>query len=646
MDNRVCCCKFENDGRFFALITPDGRLKVWDCNNGKLKHDVTPKKSLQSSPLTCLSWRVSEKIQTKRRKRKANENISLLESSCEIAVGSKCGNILLFNVLTGEFTNNLKEGHVDRVNDVKFHRTSNFIYSCSSDRYIAEWDMETEEIKCKWKGDKLSVHSLQVSPKGDCLLSAGRDIRLWDLGTKEILQKFTGHATSVSQLLFTQLKNDQMSSSCETDGFYFLSSAEQDRFINAWKVDLKSADRSSVVSFAISDDAVSIELSRFSGKSKTLCLVVVSLDGQLQLFKPTLNGPVKKPVNPQTTLQLATPATKETTPEPIPVISAQFVDSSEPSLLIAYGSVAKPVFETINYETLDDNVCLVRDYRPGLLLREENNNQRSGTNKAVVKNDLLTTVSVENMALARPSCGESGSSTHINEESTRNTNKEPSMEDRLKTMNLTPSTSEGTTTSTRGSTPKVGSLTQMLVQALNSQDKKLLEDVLNGSTKPKVIQSTLRRLPVNYVIPFLTELVQRIQSSPSRGSHLVPWIKNIMSIHMAYLMTVPNLVDSLGGLYQLFESRVGIHSRLCKLQGRLDLMLSQVAAQTDEVIEKDQLNEPMMIYKEDDSDQMSDFEAESDGSVESMADVVSSSSGDESEEDASTSEDDGRKSEL
>ena len=39
---------------------------------------------------------------------------------------------------------------------------------------------------------------------------------------------------------------------------------------------------------------------------------------------------------------------------------------------------------------------------------------------------------------------------------------------------------------------------------------------------------------------------------------------------------VPNLVESLGGLYQLFETRVGVYSRLCKLQGRLDLMLAQV----------------------------------------------------------------------
>ena len=39
---------------------------------------------------------------------------------------------------------------------------------------------------------------------------------------------------------------------------------------------------------------------------------------------------------------------------------------------------------------------------------------------------------------------------------------------------------------------------------------------------------------------------------------------------------VPDLVDSLSGLYAMMESRVSIFSKLCKLQGRLDLMLSQV----------------------------------------------------------------------
>ena len=40
----------------------------------------------------------------------------------------------------------------------------------------------------KWKGDKTSVRSIQVSPEGKSLLSAGRDIRLWDLEKKEILK--------------------------------------------------------------------------------------------------------------------------------------------------------------------------------------------------------------------------------------------------------------------------------------------------------------------------------------------------------------------------------------------------------------------------------------------------------------------------
>ena len=34
-------------------------------------------------------------------------------------------------------------------------------------------------------------------------------------------------------------------------------------------------------------------------------------------------------------------------------------------------------------------------------------------------------------------------------------------------------------------------------------------------------------------------------------------------------------MDSLSGLYQLLDSRVGTFSRLCRLQGKLNLMLAQ-----------------------------------------------------------------------
>lgn len=40
----------------------------------------------------------------------------------------------------------------------------------------------------KWKADKHRVRCLQLDPKGNTLLSAGRSIKLWDLETKELLK--------------------------------------------------------------------------------------------------------------------------------------------------------------------------------------------------------------------------------------------------------------------------------------------------------------------------------------------------------------------------------------------------------------------------------------------------------------------------
>ena len=50
----------------------------------------------------------------------------------------------------------------------------------------------------------------------------------------------------------------------------------------------------------------------------------------------------------------------------------------------------------------------------------------------------------------------------------------------------------------------------------------------------------------------------------------------MLNISQCLFVQVPDLVGSLSGLYAMVESRVGVFTKLCKLQGRLDLMLSQV----------------------------------------------------------------------
>lgn len=87
--------------------------------------------------------------------------------------------------------------------------------------------------------------------------------------------------------------------------------------------------------------------------------------------------------------------------------------------------------------------------------------------------------------------------------------------------------------------PPASSLQQMLVQALHSNDSQLLEACLTHNN-PEIIRNTVRRLPTTWVIPFLQQIVDKFQEKPNRGKVLLEWIKAVLLIHTAYLMTVSN----------------------------------------------------------------------------------------------------------
>lgn len=46
---------FSEDGKYYSLISQDGRLKIWDTETNVLKQEYTPDLHL-SSPPTCLQW--------------------------------------------------------------------------------------------------------------------------------------------------------------------------------------------------------------------------------------------------------------------------------------------------------------------------------------------------------------------------------------------------------------------------------------------------------------------------------------------------------------------------------------------------------------------------------------------------------------
>ncbi|KAG2348736.1 NUC189-domain-containing protein [Suillus weaverae] len=133
------------------------------------------------------------------------------------------------------------------------------------------------------------------------------------------------------------------------------------------------------------------------------------------------------------------------------------------------------------------------------------------------------------------------------------------------------------------------SLTRTLIQALHSSDSKLLETCLAHSD-PAMVRNTVRRLPPQLAVPLLTACVERLGRGPraasmkgggggassQRGTGLVIWVKTVLAVHSGHLMTMPDLVSRLSGLHATLTSRLALQDSLLSLNGRLDMVLSQI----------------------------------------------------------------------
>ena len=91
-----------------------------------------------------------------------------------------------------------------------------------------------------------------------------------------------------------------------------------------------------------------------------------------------------------------------------------------------------------------------------------------------------------------------------------------------------------------------GSLARTLVQALHASDSQLLDTVIRYGNDTRVVQATVRRLPPTLAVPFLTACTQRLGrraqgaqvAGPQRGIVLLNWVRAVLVVHGAHLLTV------------------------------------------------------------------------------------------------------------
>ncbi|KAF5913063.1 hypothetical protein HPG69_009014 [Diceros bicornis minor] len=595
----VPCAFSPQSQAYFALASTDGHLRVWETANNRLHQEYVPSAHL-SGTCTCLAWapgRLQAK-ETPQRKKRKSEAIGTSNQTDLLALGTAVGSILLYSTVKGELHSKLiSGGHDSKVNCIQWHQDNGYLYSCSDDKHIVEWNTQTCKVKCKWKGDNSSVSSLCISPDGKMLLSAGRTIKLWVLETKEVYRHFTGHATPVSSLLFTTIRPPNESQPFDgITGLYFLSGAVHDRLLNVWQVRSENKEKNAVMSFTVTDEPVYIDLTLSENKEEPVKLAVVCKDGQVHLFEHILNGYCKKPLTSSCTIQIATPGKgKKATAKPIPILAAGFC-SDKMSLLLVYGNWFQPTIERVALNSKEAHMCLVRDISNCWAPKVETAITKVRTPVMNAEAKVLVPGIPGHQAAIKPALPQ----TEEIENKRKLGENEVSIEERLGALDID-------TRKEKDDLPQTNSFPVLLAQGLESNDFEMLNKVLQ-TRNLNLIKRTVLRMPLHAVIPLLQELTKRLQGHPNSAVLMVQWLKCVLTVHASYLSTLPDLVPQLGTLYQLMESRVKTFQKLSHLHGKLILLITQVTASEKTKGTTCPAQKAKLVYEEESSEEESDDE--------------------------------------
>jgi U3 small nucleolar RNA-associated protein 5 len=84
---------------------------------------------------------------------------------------------------------------------------------------------------------------------------------------------------------------------------------------------------------------------------------------------------------------------------------------------------------------------------------------------------------------------------------------------------------------------------------------------------------------------------------------VIKWLKCILIIHTSFLMSYPDLIDSLGSLFEMMNARTKLFPQLSKLQGKLQLVMSQISLQAASLEnDADKDAEPLLYYQDSSSE--------------------------------------------
>ena len=580
---------FDSTGCSFAAVCGDGRVKVWDTASGKLKIEYISEDHL-TNKFTCIAWPQAQA--TIKRKKGKKAKTSGASNSC-IALGTENGSIVVYNLIRGCVEMEFKSSHTKKINNLVWSKDNTSLFSCSEDKLIVHWSIENQVEVKRWKADSQPTTALCLNKAGSLLVTGGRVMKTWDLETYKVIHKYTGHSRPIQKIDLT------------FDEKFIVSMAEGDSYLGVWELE----EPENSFSLSMDGDIAFMDVAKTSDPEYRI--LAGSQDGEVNVWISAFDDAGKNKIEHGGSLKFVS----EDGSAANVLLDCEFdYASPEKKIKISRGNILKPVYESVLYVSEDGefvkNHTVTRCGEKGMLL---NDNEST---KASKKRQTVNISGPGEQSLAAPMVDGEDVEMDVNE---------ASMGEKLADMTVQ-EMAEAPQSSGR-TPPKAESLVKMLVQALHSDDNSLLEECLN-TTNETVVRNTVKRLPTQYVVPFLTKTIHKFQAKPSRGVMLVPWIKTIILIHTSYLMSIPDLSKSLGGLYQLVDTRLSSFKKLLKLSGRLELIMTQITTKGDgsNSVALDDIQEASMVYEEEDSDEedmMDDLDVEEDLEEESEEEAMS-----------------------
>lgn len=505
------------------------------------------------------------------------------------------------------------------------------LYSSGADGQVIEWDINTGKLVRNFSASKQAVTKLAISADNTLLLTSGSNVKLWNASTQTLIARYSGHVSPVNNLEFVAGTSLFISGASE-DRFLNVWVAENSS-ITVKKNKKKSASIASTETpfYTTPASTLSLESAPLSVATRGAPFAVVAAVTNTGIATIWDISSLISAKPSSSTIALTLPSTRvsvageEVTGETVTAMSmfntknskqrrgkkldtsvtatvaregaiaaVRFVGSNQ--LALARNSTIHPKFELVTFvsketEALGENDFIsnisLAAYTPQHLMAETNSVKRKDPSNEISKTSFSAAVIGPSHTAITQSASALDADVLVASEAVPETLHAKRMKLLHASGDLTKSLAsrirETEQTAERLRSSYVGgSLQTVLTQALQNDDDEMLEQCLfvgaggSRSRKGGVIRSTISRIAPSYVVPLLIKIIHKLQGNPNRGLELIPWMRESLRVHAAYLLTVPQLASHLSTLYKILEHRLNPFKKLLTLQGRLDLVLSQV----------------------------------------------------------------------